>query len=205
MGLSLFQPPSQVQVVHTATIVQSIDTKHSESLEKTAKQLTPPTLAVLPSETLMTQESPKQPAIVDGIIPTSLIIVVGKPKVGKSCAMLNLVLACASPEGVLCGQFPVNNQLKSLCIAFESTPLEMQSRIRQIMGNETIPPVDFVGLEEPPTFQLRPQGLASLKAVAIKNQYKLVIIDTLEQAKQEVIQDNGNAYERDTKLLIPVQ
>ena len=32
-----------------------------------------------------------------------------------------------------------------------------------------------------------------------------MIIDAFEQAKQKVIQSDGNAYERDTKLLIPTQ
>ena len=44
-----------------------------------------------------------------------------------------------------------------------------------------------------------------MKAVVVKNPYKLVIIDASEQAKQEVIQSDGNAYEQDTKLLIPAQ
>ena len=83
MGSSPLQSPSQVQVVHTATKVQGIATKHSESLDKPVKQLNPPTLEILPSEPLMTQEYPKQPTIVDGLIPTGLIIVAGEPKVGK--------------------------------------------------------------------------------------------------------------------------
>ena len=74
----------------------------------------------------MPQEYPKQPAIVDGIIPKGLVIVAGEVEEGKSYAMLNLVIACASLEGVLWEKFPVNHQIKSLYIDFESTPVEVQ-------------------------------------------------------------------------------
>ena len=81
----------------------------------------------------------------------------------------------------------------------------MQDRVHRVIGNGAVSAVDFIGLAAPPSIQLTPPGLASLKALVAKHKYELIIIDTLEDTKQELVKKDGNAYERDTKLLIPVQ
>ncbi|MGY4642807.1 AAA family ATPase [Cellulomonas sp. URHB0016] len=75
---------------------------------------------------------------VPGIIPEGFGLFTGPPKVGKSWATLDIVLAVAAGGDAL-GSVPVGDPRPVLLLALEDGDRRLQSRCRKLLGTEPIP------------------------------------------------------------------
>jgi hypothetical protein len=90
-------------------------------------------------EWLDAQDFPPLRYAIPGLVPEGLSLIVGAPKIGKSWWALNTCLAAAS-GGVALGHIPVGQPRPVLYLALEDSDRRLQSRCRQLLGDEAIPP-----------------------------------------------------------------
>ena len=157
-------------------------------------------------QTIMETEFPERPQLVPGFLPKGLIIMAGQPKVGKSYAMLNLAIAAAQ-GGVVWSTFRVEEPTNTLYVAYESDYNEIKERTHQILCGETAPDNLYflkMGIDDV-DLRLDAEGLMRLGDYVTAKRIGLVIVDTWQRARPVEDNHKGNAYERDSDLLIPVQ
>ena len=157
-------------------------------------------------QTIMETDFPERPQLVPGLLPKGLIIMAGQPKVGKSYAMLNLAIAAAQ-GGVMWSTFNIEEATNTLYVAYESDYNEIKERTHQILCGEQAPDNLFflkMGLDDI-DLRLDAEGLLRLSDYVTARRIGLVIIDTWQRARPLDDNHRGNAYERDSDLLIPVQ
>ena len=157
-------------------------------------------------EDIMTTEFPERPQLIPGFLPKGLIIMAGQPKVGKSYAMLNLAIAAAQ-GGVMWSTFRVQEPTNTLYVAYESDYNEIKERTHQIVCGQPVPNnLFFLKMDiDDMDLRLDAEGLLRLSDYVTRRQIGLVIIDTWQRARPVDDNHKGNAYERDSDLLIPVQ
>jgi AAA domain len=90
-------------------------------------------------EWLDAQDFPPLRYAIPGLVPEGLSLIVGAPKIGKSWWALNTCLAAAS-GGVALGHIWVGQPRPVLYLALEDSDRRLQSRCRQLLGDEAIPP-----------------------------------------------------------------
>lgn len=157
-------------------------------------------------DTIMKTEFPESPTLVPGFLPKGLIIMAGQPKVGKSYAMLNLAIAAAQ-GGVMWSTFPIDEPTNTLYVAYESDYNEIKERTHQILCGQAAPDNLYflkMGIDDI-DLRLDAEGLLRLADYVKARKIGLVIIDTWQRARPVDDNHKGNAYERDSDLLIPVQ
>jgi len=112
---------------------------------------------------------------VPGLLPEGLLLLVGKPKQGKSWFALQIALAVAS-GGALLDSYQAN-QGEVLYLALEDTPQRLQARSKQLLTSATGIPT---GLEFAVQWHRMDEGgLADLEAyVQTHTQARLIVIDT---------------------------
>ena len=156
--------------------------------------------------TIMETDFPERPQLVPGFLPKGLIIMAGQPKVGKSYAMLNLGIAVAT-GGVVWSTFQVTEPTNALYVAYESDYNEIKERTNQILCGQPAPDNLYflkMGLDDA-DLRLDADGLMRLADYITARHIGLVIVDTWQRARPVDDNHRGNAYERDSDLLIPVQ
>lgn len=155
---------------------------------------------------IMNTEYPEREQIIPGLLPKGLIIMAGQAKIGKSYAMLNLALAAAD-GGVAWSAISLQERTNTLYIAYESDPNEIKERTNIIMNNYPIPDnLYFMNMDlDNLDFKLDATGLQMMADCVKKHDIGLVIVDTWQRARPDDNGHKGNAYERDSDLLVPVQ
>ena len=149
-----------------------------------------------------------KPAIIEGLMRQGLILFAGEPKVGKSYALLNLALAAAYGQGAkVWSHYDMKDQFKTLYLAYESDYDELKERFTELNGGERPPDNLRFEVIEGDDFEddlrLDTQGLNRIARTIADEDIKLVIVDTWERAKP-LDKVEGNAYEKDYKLLAPI-
>ncbi len=86
---------------------------------------------------LDTEEFPKMDWIIEGIVPTGLGVLAGKPKIGKSWIAYDLALACA--RGALALTKIATKRCEVLYLALEDPKRRVQARMRKILAGEPGP------------------------------------------------------------------
>lgn len=124
---------------------------------------------------------------VEGLLPAGLGILAAAPKAGKSWIALDLSLAVASGGRALGGL--AVQQGSALYLAREDTYRRLQSRMRLLMGGESVPDAlevipsdtEWVGGEE---------GLANMTEWAEEvGDPRLVVVDTLQRVEPDLGED----------------
>lgn len=89
-------------------------------------------------EWLDAQTFPPMQWVVPGIVPEGMSVMAGGPKIGKSWAALDIALAIAS-GGMALGSIAVGRPRPVLLLALEDGDRRIQSRCRQLLGDDCIP------------------------------------------------------------------
>jgi len=135
---------------------------------------------------------------VPGLIPEGLILLAGKPKVGKSWLALHLCHAVAFESGGFAlGQVEVEPG-KAVYYGLEDSERRLQERLKGISCGLPIPGNLFISnhLE-----RLDAGGLEEIEAFIEENpETRLVVIDTLARVKPRS-RRNTDAYETDTEIM----
>ena len=135
---------------------------------------------------------------VPGLIPEGLILLAGKPKVGKSWLALHLCHAVAfETGGYALGQIEVEPG-KAVYYGLEDSERRLQERLKGISCGLPIPGNLFISnhLE-----RLDAGGLEEIEAFLEDNpETRLVVIDTLARVKPRT-RRNTDAYETDTEIM----
>lgn len=134
------------------------------------------------ADEILSAEFPEPKWAVRNLIPTGLIILAGRPKLGKSWLALQIAIAVASGGKVL-GEDVDRGRV--LYLALEDNARRMQDRMRI----QKAP----LGMELDIEFEWMPLsgfGSANLIERIDKDEYSLVIVDTLTRALGKVKQDD---------------
>jgi hypothetical protein len=126
------------------------------------------------ADELLQADFPEPKWVVPGIFPEGLMILAGRPKIGKSVLTLQLAHA------VLSGGMFLNQHIEKapvLYIAFEDSARRLKKRMREQEWPEKTQAVFYT--DWPPLDQ---DGLAQLQQAVEDDDYHLVIIDTLSRA-----------------------
>lgn len=135
---------------------------------------------------------------VPGLIPEGLILLAGKPKVGKSWLALHLCHAVAFESGgYALGQIEVEPG-KAVYYGLEDSERRLQERLKGISCGLPIPGNLFISNK---LDRLDTGGLEEIEAFLEDNpETRLVVIDTLARVKPRS-RRNTDAYETDTEIM----
>jgi len=152
------------------------------------------------SRQLAEAQFPVSAWLVPGLLPEGgLVLLAGKPKVGKSWLALDIVTGLAAGREI-CAR-PVLRQAKTLYLALEDTPRRLKSRLR--LGG--FPQVDdcviMTGTEG---HRLDAEGRRWLKETICSEGFEVVVIDTLARLRP-VGTKQTSQYEADYNLLSSVK
>jgi RecA-family ATPase len=159
----------------------------------------PSPLDLLTADQILTTAWPEPVWAIPGLLPVSLTILAGKPKLGKSWLALQIALAVAAGGRVL-GQDVERGPI--LYLALEDSP----RRLRDRMARQGWPPglpADFMPLGEfaGQIGDLRGGGGERLAAQIERVGYRLVAVDTFSRA----CCGDQNDAEQMTRALTPLQ
>lgn len=116
--------------------------------------------------------------VVPGLIPKGLTILAGKPKIGKSWAVLGLAHALAT-GGKAFGEIPCN-KITVLYAALEDTPARIKDRMETLFGNEPWPVGLLFEFDVPPLDQ---GGLDKLRQLCARHNIGVLIIDVFQKVR----------------------
>ncbi|MEQ9617820.1 MAG: AAA family ATPase [Deltaproteobacteria bacterium] len=156
-----------------------------------SRQYTNYDLKPTPLRDFMGYEPPTIRWIVDKmIVEGSLVLLVGKPKLGKSIFALNIGLSVAQGELFLQN---ATTRGKVLYLALEDRPRLINKRLWQILQSREDIDIDFICK---PVLLDSQEQRDSLKALIEERDYKLVIIDPLIESYNAADENNANDMAR---------
>ncbi len=134
--------------------------------------------------------------IIENLLPEGLLILAGRPKIGKSFLALNMSLAIANGGHAL-GYFKANKN-SVLYIPYEDNYRRLQDRINRMLAEEhynEAPPNLFIPKDcDFPKMTI--EGIDSLGKILDQNKdIKLVVIDTLGRAIIRSNKRNANQFQ----------
>jgi len=149
---------------------------------------------------LMNKSLPEVKWAIEGLLPEGVIILAGKPKIGKSWLCLGLALAVAAGDKAL-GKLPTD-QGEVLYLALEDNERRIQDRLRALRGSESVPP----GLGFVFAAPLLGHGLVEklTQWMITHPSTRLVIIDTLGRVRPGT-KAGANLYQEDYKITAGLQ
>lgn len=133
--------------------------------------------------------------VVPGLIPAGLVLFVGKPKIGKSWAMGDILLAAAAGGNAL-GGIPTGDPQTVMYFALEDGDRRMQSRCRAILGEGTPIPERFNYLTVVPLGRITETIEAYLSSYP---ETTLLVLDTLGKVMPNAA-PGESAYQRDYRI-----
>jgi RecA-family ATPase len=155
-------------------------------------------LNIFSAKDLFTMNIPKTHWIVNELLPEGLILLCGKPKIGKSWFILNLAITVAN--GLKLFSNFNSNKCDVLYLAMEDSLSRLKERIDLICKNNNISIPDNLHLNIN-SKTINNGGMSDLAEFLEANQNtKLVIIDTLQKFKG-VTKNNKNQYEADYEVM----
>ncbi len=148
---------------------------------------------------LMRKVFPPIDYVVPDILPTGLIVLAGKQKIGKSWLDLNLALAVAS-GGVALGHYQVK-QGDVLYLALEDTERRLQDRIGQLLGPGSEAPRGLHIETKWPRMDIK--GITKLEEWIIAHpNTRLIMVDPWVKVKPRMKNRNGETgYDTDYEAL----
>ena len=134
--------------------------------------------------------------IIDNFLCAGLIILAGRPKIGKSWLALIICFA-VSTGGIALGKFKANRH-SVLYIPYEDPPRRLQDRINNILSVENMDeaPANLFYPEDCNFPKLNQNGIETLEQILNKDEsIKLVVIDTLGRAIERSTKRNTNLFQ----------
>lgn len=159
-----------------------------------SKPVIAPTIINLNDLSSMTFPEPNW--IIQDFIPSGLHILAGKPKVGKSWFIMNL-LTCISTSGKFLNKYVCNTK-RGLYLALEDTGNRIQARLKKLNVNATNLSNISITFNFP---NIKQGGLELLDKIISEQKYDIVVIDTLQCFRGPEILKNKNAYIEDYYIL----
>lgn len=144
--------------------------------------------------------------IIEYLLCEGLLILAGRPKIGKSFLALNMSLAIAN-GGYALGYFKAN-QNSVLYIPYEDNYRRLQDRINKMLTEERIKeaPSNLLIPNECNFPKLTSEGIATLETILNTNpNIKLVVFDTLGRAIVRSNKRNSNAFQDEYDFLSAIQ
>jgi hypothetical protein len=133
--------------------------------------------------------------VVPGLIPAGFVLFVGKPKIGKSWAMGNILLSAAAGKPAL-GGIPTGEAQTVMYFALEDGDRRMQSRCRAILGEGVSIPERFNYLTVVPPGQI----VHTIEAfMAAYPETTLLVLDTLGKVMPNA-SPGESSYQRDYRI-----
>lgn len=129
--------------------------------------------------------------VIPDLLPEGLVILAGRPKIGKSWLALNIAVAVAS-GGVALGQIKVEKG-NVLYLALEDSPRRLKSRLTSVLQGGAAPEELHFYTEFP---RLDQGGLQTLEEAVTGHQAKLIIVDTLGKVRPPG-RKNADLYQQD--------
>jgi len=161
------------------------------------------TPALVTAADLMRRTYPVPRWCVPGILPEGLVLLAGKPKIGKSWLALAAARAVAQGGEVL-GSRTEPGQV--LYLALEDSLRRIQHRLGDLDRDDSGQPSDLLIATTWPALDAASGGLAALDAWLTEHPAcRLVVADTLARLRPRTARSNGSAYQADVLELAPVQ
>jgi predicted transcriptional regulator len=153
-------------------------------------------------QALLAKDLPAVRWAIPGIVPEGVILLAGKPKLGKSWLALSLAFAIAA-GGIAMGEIPVI-QGQVLYLALEDNQRRLQSRAKQLLASMSGVPngIEFE-LNWP---RLNQGGLKHIEEyVQTHPNLRLIIIDTWAKVSPRTKGSSRSQYEEDYQALTPLK
>lgn len=164
-------------------------------------------LKLISANELMRKEIPEMIWIVMQLLPEGLIILAGRPKVGKSFMAMNIAIAVANGSKAL-GFFDTNRH-SVLYVALEDNERRLKDRIKNILQaeyNKNAPANLYfmeVGYDMP---KLNEGGIDELQKIILDDSdIKLIIIDTLGRSIADKSRKDKDMYRADYEISSKLQ
>ncbi|TWI60256.1 AAA domain-containing protein [Bradyrhizobium huanghuaihaiense] len=149
---------------------------------------------------LLAKDFPEPKFIVPGYIGEGLTILAGRPKIGKSWLALNIAVAVAA-GGVVLGSLQVEAG-SVLYLALEDTQRRLQSRLKQVLGDDELPDDLYFATECPRLDEGAYEQLD--RWVDSQENPRLIIIDVFNKVRPAAI-GKESPYEADYRALGPLK
>jgi hypothetical protein len=166
----------------------------------TRKKHTRPRVVPICAIDLLAKQLPDPRFIVPGYIAEGLTILAGRPKVGKSRLALGIAIAIAS-GGLALGTVKVDAG-SVLYLALEDTERRLQSRIKQVLGEDEVPANLFIATQCPRldegAFEQFDKWFYSVPDP------RLIIIDVFNKVRPPTLR-RDSAYEGDYRAVGPLK
>lgn len=158
-----------------------------------------PPLKTIRASQLEHMEFPETRWAVPNLIPEGLTIFAGRPKLGKSWLILNLLLSITTGRKAL-GQMPVEPQ-EALYLSLEDNGRRLQERMRLLLPEQRFP----AGLHFATRLhRLDRGGMQQLQRFIADNPaIKTIVIDTFSKIRP--LAGKGNSYDEDYDILGTLQ
>jgi DNA primase/DNA-binding transcriptional ArsR family regulator len=164
-------------------------------------------LKLISAYELMKKSMPELLWLVDELLPEGLIILAGRPKIGKSFLAMNIAIAVAN-GGKALGYFNTNKN-SVVYIALEDNERRLRDRMSNILQAEfeTEAPKNLFYLEENYNFpKLNQGGIEELKKIILDDpSIKLIIIDTLGRSIADKSRKDKDMYRADYDISSSLQ
>ena len=129
------------------------------------------------AQELLSADFPQPVWLVPGLLPEGgLVLLAGKPKIGKSWLALDIAFGLSS-ETAVCG-IPVARQVNTLYLALEDTPRRLKNRM--VLAGVTSNNGCFLATSWP---RINAVGLGLLEKTVTERNVGVVIIDTLAKVR----------------------
>ena len=152
---------------------------------------------------LVDTDLPEPRWAVEDILPAGLAILAGKPKVGKSFMVLDILLNVAGLEGQALDAYDVEHG-DALYLALEDTQRRLQSRLRKLLAGRKAPERLHL-FTDWPKFGPKSRGDQLLvEWLEAHPDTRLVVIDTFAKARQRRGRD-GNVYDEDYQAVAGIK
>lgn len=178
-----------------------------ELIKKEALREKKSKIRLLTAREIQEMELPAAEWIVEGLIPEGLIILAGRPKIGKSWMALGISISVANGTKAL-GSFNTKKS-KVLYIALEDNKQRLKNRIVNIIGGEQekIAPVELLFLDENFNFpKINEGGLEEISNIIDDDEeIRMVVIDTLGRSIADKKRKDNNLYLADYEISSKIQ
>jgi hypothetical protein len=160
-----------------------------------------PELETISADKLAAMDLPSVKYIVQSYIAEGLIVLAGRPKVGKSWMALGLALAVASPDGHAFGSIPVE-QGDVLYLALEDNKRRLKQRLNQMLPSGSVPARLDITMACP---RLDRGGIEMIRRWVERHPgARLIVIDVFKKVRPEP-RDKDSLYDGDYRAIEPLK
>lgn len=193
-------PPYDEVPPYDAHDEAAYDEEANEKKRPRGRKKSGPDLRPFSAPDLLAKNFPEPKFIVPGYIGEGLTILAGRPKIGKSWLALNIAVAVAT-GGIVLGSLQVEAG-SVLYLALEDTQRRLQSRLKQVLGDDELPDDLYFATDCPRLDEGAYEQLD--KWVDSQENPRLIIIDVFNKVRPAAM-GRESPYEADYRALGPLK